>query len=76
MPLRAIFVLAVATAAAGCAARTPPPRFSTVSPDDPDAPEAATPPATPSLTGVPDAKPSPRPSPTPTPHHHHHGGHP
>lgn len=35
----------------GCAATTPPPRLSSVSPADPAAPEAAAPPASPMLTG-------------------------
>ena len=61
---------------AGCAATTPPPRFSTVSPADVDAPEAATPPAEPALTVDPEAQSGPRPTPTPTPAHHHHGGQP
>lgn len=37
---------------AGCAATTPPPRFSPVSPAEVDAPEAAMPPAAASLTGA------------------------
>ena len=75
MPWRATAALAAVIALAGCAATTPPPQFSAVSPADPDAPESATPPATPSMTGAPQAKPTPAPtptpSPTPTPHHHH-----
>jgi Heavy metal binding domain len=39
----------------GCAATTPPPRFSAVGPADAEAPEAATPPAAPNLTGGRDA---------------------
>jgi hypothetical protein len=74
MQARAIVAVAAVLALAGCAATTPPPRFSTVSPADPDAPESATPPAAPTLTGAPDVKASPRPTATPTPHHH--GGHP
>ena len=35
----------------GCAATTPPPRFSAVGPADAEAPEAATPPASPTLAG-------------------------
>ena len=35
----------------GCAGNTPPPRFSAVSPADGEAPEAATPPPAPALTG-------------------------
>jgi hypothetical protein len=35
----------------GCAATTPPPRFSAVSPADAEAPEADTPPASPTLSG-------------------------
>ena len=45
-PLRAA---ALALALWGCAATTPPPQFSPVSPADPTAPEAATPPPSPSL---------------------------
>jgi hypothetical protein len=74
MLLRAIAVVS-AVALAGCAATTPAPRFSAVSPADPDAPESGTPPAAPALTG-PDAKPSPTPTPTPSPHRHDHGGRP
>lgn len=74
MQLRAIVALAIALALTGCAATTPPPRFSAVSPADPEAPESSTPPAAPVLTGEPEAKASPKPTPTPTPHHH--GGRP
>jgi Heavy metal binding domain len=42
---------------AACAATTPAPRFSAVSPADEDAPEAATPPAAPALAGEPEAQP-------------------
>lgn len=75
MPARVPLAVLLALALAGCAATTPPPRFSAVSPADPDAPEAATPPATPLLTADPAATPSPQATPTPTPAHHHHGGH-
>ena len=79
MPARVSFArpaaLVLALACVGCAGTTPPPRFSAVSPADPEAPEAATPPAAPVLTGGPDAAPTPRPSPGPTPTPHHHGGH-
>jgi hypothetical protein len=74
MSWKAAAILLAALASAACAATTPPPRFSAVSPADPDAPEAATPPATPLLTGAPDAKAPPSPTPTPSPHHHHEGG--
>jgi len=40
----------------GCAATTPAPRFSPVSPADRDAPEAVTPPAAPALAGEPEAQ--------------------
>jgi hypothetical protein len=40
----------------GCAATTPAPRFSAVSPADADAPEAATPPPAPALAGKAEAK--------------------
>lgn len=77
MPWRAIAAAVTAVIVlGGCAATTPPPRFSAVSPADPDAPESETPPAAPVLTGAPEAKASPTPTPTPTPHHHHHGGRP
>jgi hypothetical protein len=77
MPSRLLLAL-LALAAAGCAATTPPPRFSAVSPADPDAPEGALPPASAVLTAGPEATPSPAPaaSPTPTPTPHHHGGRP
>lgn len=68
----AVALLAALTSAA-CAATTPPPRFSAVSPADPDAPESATPPATPILMSAPDTKAPPSPTPTPSPHHHHEG---
>jgi hypothetical protein len=72
---RAVAVVSV-VALAGCAATTPPPRFSAVSPADPAAPESVTSPPPPALTGAPDAPASPTPTPTPSPHRHHHGGHP
>lgn len=59
----------LALASVSCAAVTPPPRFSAVSPADEDAPEA---PAAP-LPTLPRGEPSPRPSASPTPHVH--GGH-
>lgn len=40
----------------GCAATTPPPRFSAVSPADKDGPEATTPPPAPALAGEPEAQ--------------------
>ena len=40
----------------GCAATTPAPRFSAVSPADEDGPEAATPPPAPALAGEPEAQ--------------------
>ena len=70
MQLRAIVAVVLASALAGCSATTPPPRFSTVSPADPEAPEAVTTPAAPALMGEPSATPTPKPSPAPTPHHH------
>jgi hypothetical protein len=75
MPSRVSFALLAALLAAGCAATTPPPRFSAVSPADPDGPEGALPPAAAVLTA---ASPGPgaTPTPTPTPAHHHHGNQP
>jgi hypothetical protein len=61
--------LAVLLASSSCAAFTPPPRFSAVSPADEDAPEAPPPPPLPLLQA------SPRPSPTATPAPHVHEGH-
>ena len=49
-PLRWALAPAVATLLSGCAATTPAPRFSPVSPADAAAPEAATPPPPPALT--------------------------
>ncbi len=46
-----IIVSVVAVALLGCATSTPPPRFSSQSPADASAPEAAIPPAPPVLTG-------------------------
>jgi len=40
---------------AGCAATTPAPRFSAISPADKDGPEAGTPPPAPALAGEPEA---------------------
>jgi Cu+-exporting ATPase len=40
----------------GCAATTPAPRFSDVSPADKDGPEAGTPPPSPALAGEPEAQ--------------------
>jgi hypothetical protein len=73
MQWRAIVAVAIALAPAGCAATTPPPRFSAVSPADPEAPESVTPPAAPALMAGPEATPSPTATPTPAPHHHHEG---
>lgn len=75
MPSRSLALAAVALTLGGCAATTPPPRFQAVSPADPDAPESATPPAVPVLTGTPEVGPATKPTPTstPTPHHHHGG---
>lgn len=44
-------LLTLALTVSACAAVTPPPRFSPVSPADADAPEAATPPPVPVLAG-------------------------
>jgi hypothetical protein len=54
-----------------CAAVTPPPRLSAVSPADEDAPEAPPPPPLALTPPLPHQEPSPRPSPTP----HVHEGH-
>jgi hypothetical protein len=49
----------VALMLSGCAATTPPPRFSPVSPADPTAPEAAIPGPSPALTGSADVADAP-----------------
>jgi hypothetical protein len=68
-PMRAA---ALALALWGCAATTPPPRFSPVSPADPTAPEAATPPPSPSL-GAEGELSAPEPPPPPAPATGHEG---
>ena len=62
---------AVAIILSGCAATTPPPRFSSMSPADPTAPEAATPAPSPVLTGSGELADAPEPTPSPEGH----GGH-
>jgi len=56
MQTRAASAVMIALYLAGCAATTPPPRFSAVSPADTDGPEAATPPPAPALAGEPEAQ--------------------
>lgn len=51
MQTRAASAVLTAFFLTGCAGTTPPPRFSAVSPADAEAPEAATPPPAPALTG-------------------------
>jgi Heavy metal binding domain len=48
--------LTLALTVSACAAVTPPPRFSPVSPADADAPDAATPPPVPVLAGEPEVR--------------------
>ena len=55
MQTRAANAVLTALFLTGCAGTTPPPRFSAVSPADAEAPEAATPPPAPTLTGGRDA---------------------
>jgi hypothetical protein len=62
--MKKLCLLSVALVSLSCAAMTPPPRLSAVSPADEDAPEAPPPPP---LT-LPRQEPSPRPSPTPHVH--------
>jgi predicted RNA-binding Zn-ribbon protein involved in translation (DUF1610 family) len=57
MPTKTANTVIAALFLAGCAATTPPPRFSAVSPADPDGPEAGTPPPAPALAGEPEAHP-------------------
>jgi hypothetical protein len=64
--MKTLCLLSLALATGACAAGTPPPRFSTVSPADEDAPEA---PAPPPLT-LPRGEPTPAPVATPAPHVH------
>ena len=58
---------------AACAATTPAPHFSAVSPADKDAPEAGTPPPAPALAGEPEALAPVRPAETPKPAVSHEG---
>ena len=51
MSSRVVSVVLTGLLLTGCAATTPPPRYSAVSPADPEAPEAATPPPAPALAG-------------------------
>ena len=55
MKTRAASAVLTALFLTGCAATTPAPRFSAVSPADAEAPEAATPPPAPALMGGRDA---------------------
>jgi Cu+-exporting ATPase len=56
MQTRAVTAALAALFLAGCAATTPAPRFSAVSPADEDAPEAGAPPPAPALAGEPEAQ--------------------
>ena len=63
----------IAIILSGCAATTPPPRFSSVSPADPTAPEATTPAPSPLLTGGGELAEAPEPAPSPEPMEGHEG---
>lgn len=63
----------IALILSGCAATTSPPRFSSVSPADPTAPEAATPAPSPVLTGRGELAEAPEPTPSPEPMEGHEG---
>ncbi len=54
MPTSVVSAVSTALFLAGCAATTPAPRFSAVSPADAEAPEAATPPPAPALAAEPE----------------------
>lgn len=54
MPTRVVSAVLTVLFLAGCAATTPAPRFSAVSPADAEAPEADTPPAAPALAAEPE----------------------
>jgi Cu+-exporting ATPase len=56
MPTKTAIGVMGALLLAGCAATTPPPRFSAVSPADKEGPEAGTPPPAPALAGEPEAQ--------------------
>jgi Cu+-exporting ATPase len=58
---------------AGCAATTPAPQFSAISPADKDGPEAGTPPPAPTLASEPEALAPVRPAETPKPAVSHEG---
>jgi len=68
--------LGLAIVLSGCAAVTPAPRFSSVSPADAEGPEAGTPPAAPALADEPEALASPPPEEPPPamPGHEGHSG--
>ena len=74
MRIRAFVVPLTALLLSACAGTTPPPRFSTLDPADPKAPESSAQP-TPSLLQVPPAQPSGAPPQTAEPmemgHEHH-----
>lgn len=67
MQNKAAVAVMTALLLASCAAMTPAPRFSAVSPADRDGPEAGTPPPVPALAGEPEAQAPAQPGATPPP---------